>query len=355
MDQTIQYKGLFYKHKTSHKFYEGGAHFSYFSLVKALNEIKNDLNNNRERDLSSLSKEKDINKDQINDEFEIKEKIEIKKMNIPLLSKQKNKSMNYLLDNNKKSINDILDTKKKDTQLHIINNNNKIKIIPKAKKYEYSNSVNRINKINKYFNNSVYNNKNSLSMPKIINQKIKNDNKTNNNNDNNKILKKNRYLEPLKNKYNNHIKMSSTIGFNENDKYFNYYLINNYNDFQNKVSRNKKLQATKSISQSLNKYNNNTHIIDKINIINNYKQNKNINNFTKNMKLYNANSIDYNINDNYILLNNNKNNKKYYNEQKLNGKTFINDDRNKERMNMSIINFAMLKNNKKFFINKNKY
>ena len=72
------------------------------------------------------------------------------------------------------------------------------------------------------------------------------------------------------------------------------------------------------------------------------------------MKLYNANSIDYNNNDNYIILNNNKNNKKYYNEQKLNGKTLINDDRNKERMNMSIINFAMLKNNKKFFI-KNKY
>ena len=57
MEQTAQYKGLFYNQKTSHRFYEGGAHFSYFSLVKVLNKIKDDLNKNREKDVS-LIKEK---------------------------------------------------------------------------------------------------------------------------------------------------------------------------------------------------------------------------------------------------------------------------------------------------------
>ena len=29
-----QYKGIFYNNKATHHFYEGGAHFSYFALVK---------------------------------------------------------------------------------------------------------------------------------------------------------------------------------------------------------------------------------------------------------------------------------------------------------------------------------
>ena len=363
MEQGIQYKGLFYKNKASHKFYEGGAHFSYYSLVKALNDIKNDLNRNRERDII-FSEEKDNDKNLKKDEIEIKERIEIKKMNIPLLSKQKNKSINCLINNNKKTINDIVFIKKEDDQpdpcenlhqdqLHIINNNNKLKIIPKVKKLDYSNSVKKINKMNKYFSNSVYNNKNSINMPKIYNKIKRNENKT----DNSKILKKNGYLEPLKSKYNYHIKMSSSIGFNENDNYFKYYLMQNCNGFKNKASRNKNVNCTKSISQSLNKYNNNTYIIDKLNLINNYHKNQNFENFPKKMKIYNAKSIDYKINDNYIKLNNNKitNTKNYFNDQRgLNGKIIISEDRSKEGMNISIINFGMLKKDKKYFINKNK-
>ena len=46
--------------------------------------------------------------------------------------------------------------------------------------------------------------------------------------------------------------MISTIGFNDNDNIFKYYLMNNYNYFKNKASRNKNVNITKSISQSLN-------------------------------------------------------------------------------------------------------
>ena len=365
MEQTAQYKSLFYNQKTSHRFYEGGAHFSYFSLVKVLNKIKDDLNKNREKDVS-LIKEKEEEKEKKREiekeKIESIEKKEIKKVNIPLLSKVKNKSMNYLLNDN------TLNTKKDITHTKIINeqpqkesnNINLIKLIQNSKKLEYSNNYKRSNK---YFNNSIYNNSNNsnnVNMPMIYNKKNKSENKTTNIGDKNIILKKNSVLEPLKNKYKN-TKMSSTIGFNENEKYYNYYLINNHNEL-NKSSRNKNVNAScSSISQSLNKYNinNNLHMIDKFNLINNFNKNKN---FTKNLKMQNSNSIDYNINHNYIKLNRNKNNMNYTkvnfsNDKRINGNIFINDDkkRERERMNLSIINFSMIKRNNKFLFDKNKF
>ena len=176
MEKTTQYKGIFYKNKTSHKFYEGGAHFSYHALAKILNKIKDDLNKDREApDLMPQKEEKEV-KESI-------ERIEIKKINIPLLSRQKNKSMNNLLNKNKdeKQKNQTIYTKISEELQRI--NNNKIRIISKEKNLENSNSVKRINKIDKYFNNSIYNNKNSLNIPLIIyNQKNKNEAKVDINN-----------------------------------------------------------------------------------------------------------------------------------------------------------------------------
>lgn len=352
MEENNQYKGIFYKNKVSHKFYEGGAHFSYYSLIKILNEIKDDLNKEREKDLllnKNETKEKIIKENEIKENIE---KIEIKKINIPILSKQKNKSMSYLLNDNKVK-SDIIYTKKSDDQLQNVNNNN-IKIEQNIKNAEYSNSVKRINKINnKYFNNSIY--KNGLNMPIIYNQKNRNESKTIG--VNNILLKKKNYLEPIKNKYNYHMKMSSTIGFNENNKFYNYYM-NNYNNFDNKISRNKNNSNNNNSSagQSLNKYNNNTNIIDKFNLINNYNKNKLFDYLPKN-KIYNSNSIDYNINNNYLKLNKNKINNTKINFNKsngLNGKIIINGDKKRDKMNLSIINFAMIKNKNKFYISKNK-
>lgn len=360
----MQYKGIFYKNKASHKFYEGGAHFSYYSLVKILNEIKENINKDGERDLSSShnknnnsNKEKEIDQKQ----NEIKEKIEIKKLNIPLLSKQKNNSMSYLINDNKKIKNDIIFTKKNDDQLQRTNNS-KIKIIDQnIKNSEYSNNIKRINKINKYFNNSIYNNKNSLNMPMINNHKNLGENKTIINGDNKKLLKK-KSLDHLKNnKYDYHINMSSTIGFNENNKNYNYLLMNNYNNFLlNKVSRNKNAYNHNIVVQSLNKYNNNynnSNMGEKFNLINNYNKYKNYAKLNKNIKFHNSNSIDYNINNNYIKLNKNKinNTKINFNKQRrINEKIIINGDKPIEKMNLSIINFGIIKNNGKFYLNKNK-
>ena len=120
MEKSTQYKGLFYNHKTSHKFYEAGAHFSYHSLVKILSEIKDKLNKNRENDINlTLSdKEKEKEKEEI---------IEIKKVNIPLLNKQKNSSMTSILSDNK-IFTKILNNKLQRT------NNDKMRIILKEKK-----------------------------------------------------------------------------------------------------------------------------------------------------------------------------------------------------------------------------
>jgi hypothetical protein len=312
MEKSTQYKGLFYNHKTSHKFYEGGAHFSYHSLVKILNEIKDKLNKNREDDLNiTLSnKEKELDKKE--------EKIEIKKVNIPLLSKQKNNSMTSILNDNK-IFTKIINNKLQKT------NNDKMRIILKERKLANIISSNSV----KNLNDSIYNNRNNINMPIIYNnQKNKSENK---------IIKKNTSIGALNNKYKL-IKMSSTIGFNENNKCYNYYLLNNIN------SRNKiMINPTNSISHSLNKYNakNNSYLSDKFKLINNYN---------KNLKLYNNNkNVDYiNINNHYIKINKNQlNNTKmnFNNERGIKGKYIINDDKNRERMkmNMSVFNFSMLK------------
>ena len=331
MEKTTQYKGIFYKNKTSHKFYEGGAHFSYKVLIKKLYKLKDELGKERfVPDSFSQFEEKDS-----------KERIEIRKINIPLL-RHKNKSMNYLInnDNEKKEKNETVYTKINEQMQKVTNINNKIRIISKGKNIDNSNNIKRLNKIDNFFNNSIYNNKNSLNIPIIYNQKNKSEGKADNNN-----LRKNGYLEPIKKKCNNNIKMSSTIGFNENNKYYNYYM-NYYNDslLKNKASRNKKQYNNNSVSQSLNKYTNNTRLLDKFSLINNYNKNKNFAYFSKNMKIYNANSIDYNINKN--KLNNTKIN--FNNKRGKNGRIIINADKSKERMNMSIINFYNMKNNNKY-------
>jgi hypothetical protein len=224
MEKRTQYKGLFYNHKTSHKFYEGGAHFSYHSLVKILNEIKDKLNRNRENDinLTLSNKEKELDNKE--------EKIEIKKVNIPLLNKQKNNSMTSLLNDNK-IFKKIINNKLQRT------NNDKMRIILKEKKLVNGINSNSVKKLN----DSIYNNRNNINMPNIYNnQKNKSENK---------IMKKNTSLGALNNKFKLS-KMSSTIGFNENNKCYNYYLLNNIN------SRNKiMINPTNSISHSLNKYN----------------------------------------------------------------------------------------------------
>ena len=345
MEQNIQYKGIFYKNKVSHKFYEGGAHFNYYSLIKILNEIKDDLNKEREKDLLLNKNEEGEKKIKENEK---KEKIEIKKINIPIISKQKNKSMSDLLNDNKiKS--EIIYNKKSNITLKI---GKKVKIEQNTKNSEYSNSVKRINKINnKYFNNSIY--KNNLNMPIIFTKKnTRSEGKIDG--DNNLIILKKNYLEPLKHTCNYHIKMSSTISFNENNKLYNYHM-NNYNNFENKISRNK-INNNISVGQSLNKYNNNENIIDKFNLINNYNKNKLFEYLPKN-KIYSSNSINYNINNNYFKLNKNKINNTKINFNKTNGlneKKIINRERNREKMNLSIIHFEMIKNKNKYNIIKNK-
>ena len=90
MEQIGQYKGIFYNNKTTHRYYEGGAHFSYYALVKILKELKNELNKERKTPPSPSSTSSSKEKEQ-------KKIIEIKKLNMPLLSMQK-KSKYGMLD-----------------------------------------------------------------------------------------------------------------------------------------------------------------------------------------------------------------------------------------------------------------
>ena len=91
MEKLGQYKGIFYNNKTTHRYYEAGAHFSYSALVRALKELKKESNNTISSESSSSSKRK-----------EQKKLNEIKKVDMLPLSRQKNKSTGCLIDTSKK-------------------------------------------------------------------------------------------------------------------------------------------------------------------------------------------------------------------------------------------------------------
>ena len=176
MEKSGQYKGIFYKNKVTHHYYEGGAHFSYFALFKRLKELKQDLNNEKislfSPNSTSSSREKEKE-----EEEEYKKIIDLKKFYIPLLSRQKNQSMaNIFNDSNKK-------IKGNDIYSKIINDefyktkNIQMKFLQKVKDAENEKYIKKMPKINKYFNESIYNVKNQVNMPLIYNQKNKRENK----------------------------------------------------------------------------------------------------------------------------------------------------------------------------------
>ena len=248
MEQSGQYKGIFYNNKAVHSYYEGGAHFKYIALVKVLAKLKKELNKDR-KNLSSSSTSSSKEKDQ-------KKIMEIKKLNIPLLSKQKNKSMACLFnDSNKKIKDDEIYTKIINEQYNR-GKNMQMKILQKIKNVESDKYLKKVSKLNKYFNSSIYNIQNQVNMPLIYNQKNRSENKIikNSNEDcNNNEIKRIKYLGPLNGKIN---KMNSTIGFKENNKYLKYYLMNNYESIQKIPINNKNLNSSGSNSKFLKKYNN---------------------------------------------------------------------------------------------------
>ena len=344
MEKSGQYKGIFYKNKITHRYYEGGAHFSYFALFKKLKELKQDLNN--ERNIPSPLNSTPSSKGK----EEYKKIIDLKKFNIPLLSKQKNQSMACLFNDSNKKI------KGNDIYSNIIKNefyktkNIEMKQVQKAKDAENDKYIKKINNINKYFNGSIYSVKNQVIMPLIYNQKNKRENK------NFKNCNESSYNNEFKenNKKGKMDKMNSTIGFKENNKYFRCYLNNYYDNNQN-ISSYKNINLS-CLNSKNKKKNNNRMPMNKFVFVNNLK-NKNLK-ISKN-KIHNSNSFDFNIKTNNLVKigENFLNNTKFgFNSNKhIKNKSTSNDSKNKDKynMNISIFNFSKLKRLKKFQINKN--
>ena len=109
MEKNKEYKGIFYKSKTKHKYYEAGAHFSYKDLFKKLSEIKDELNGNRETEKLSSYKESELDTVKNNVKNEAEEIRIIKKLDIPILSKKQNNSMADLFNENMIKMKESLD------------------------------------------------------------------------------------------------------------------------------------------------------------------------------------------------------------------------------------------------------
>ena len=343
MENIGQYKGIFYNNKTTHRFYEGGAHFSYIELVKILKDLKKSRNNdsfNTSLESSSSSNRKEKTK-----------LINKMKINMLSLSKQKNQSSVCLLKNNKKVKADEIYNKIVNDQLDL-NKNVKMKFLQKVKNVENEKYIKKERMSNKNFNSSIYNLSNHINMPLIYTQRNKNNNKfiQNKESGNFKEFKKIKYLRPINKKKQN---MNSTIGFNEKKQNNKYYLINNFENSQNILSNNKNMDSSRTVNKSLNK-NNNIMAINKFQFMNKLKNKSN--SVSKNN---NSNSVDFNIKINNIV----KINDQFFNNTKLNFNTdknlkkklLCNDSKNKENknVNISVFNFSKLKYSKKFYISKN--
>lgn len=340
MEKLGNYKGIFYNNKATHHYYEGGAHFSYLALVKKLMEIKNDSNqseNSSKLDATPKTKEHKILK-------------EIKKVDMFILSRQKNQSTGCLLENHKKVKADEIYNKIMNDQLDI-EKNNKMKILQKVKNLEndrFSKMKDRINK--KHFNSSVYNVKSNFNIPLLFSQNKRSNKNINKNNQNsgNIDLIKIKYLRNLESRHKN---LNSTLGFNEDNKYMKYYLMNNFDIKPNPPCTNN-LNSSSSNSSSV-KRSNNIISINRFDLVNKLK-NKN----HSLSKSKSTNSIDYNIKFSNIM----KMNDKFFGGTKMNfdtdksakRKIFANVSKNRDNnmMNISIFNFSKMKFSNKFRINK---
>ena len=220
-----EYKGIFYGENTKHKYYEAGAHFSYFALVKALNDLKlsyTKMNSKLER------------QSQKNESLIKKETINVKKLKIPLLEKQRNNSM---------------------TNINKQNNNFFEKFQPQVDENTYSR--------NKY-NNEVVSNNNTynqtIKMPVISkNQNLKRVNMSKHNT----IYFDRKLVEYIQKNQNNlnstiNIRNASTgniknLGIANN---INHFLIDNDKSKQNKLTKNKNASSSCVIGPTANKYSN---------------------------------------------------------------------------------------------------
>lgn len=353
MNENLEYKGIFYGTRSEHKYYEGGAHFSYQALVKALKDIKEQQIKN-----NSLLLPKDSNNEIINGN---KKRIEILS-----IDKQRNNSMINLNVNNKIiSINNKILNKNKINEKNLNHSNSSIKFNQITQYFKFNGNNNKNNIKNNIFRNDDNNNITSINNNNLNHTNINNDNKmstinmpmiynksqinknTNEKSDIYDILENNNNI--INNQNNNKIinKVNSTIGFNDG-LYKKFHLINNYNDKQSKVSRNKKNNSS-SISQS-NYNGNSTNTIYRLN--NKY----NISTLSSSKK-YLLRSIDkgdneknnFNIVGGGVLYNSNTNNinnigKINLHRKKIKGlKKYIfsnnNIDKvNKDYLNMSIFN-----------------
>ena len=317
MKENTEYKGIFYGENTSHKYFEGGAHFSYHALVKILSELQ--------KTNFQLKQ---------NQDNEIKEN---KKIEIPILAKHRNNSMSNLIQN------------KTDIKIEKQNFNNDI--YNKSRNKNFSSTKNNYTNNNTNLFKNINNNYKEITddisynqiikMPMIYN--ISNNKKQKKNFINLININKNKTIHLSSNsnniKQNNnfhHIKLNSTTGFQNNNtikkektSYFNHFLINNYKNLENKLSRNKKGLSFCNVSSSLINYSNNKS---------NYEASK--------KKTYKVKSVDYS-------------DKRKEDNSSINFNKIIvikNDNKYKNKINMNVFNVnGNNKSNVAFLYGKNNY
>ena len=234
----LNYKGMFYKEEKEKKYYEGGAHFKYSLLVRALLELQNQMKSNSET-INSNSEKSDSVFD-TNSIYRIKD-------NDNISNKEVNTNQYILTLNNRK-----------DKTFHNKGSlSNEKNLREKDKKKKFLDLLNLNLKIFPIKNNSNSKRKGYMdSLDK--NYRIKSIKQIgfNNNNDNNNLSNRtNNYLKtqinPKKKEYNydlpliqsyyfNNLANKSILGKNKDNNNVNNLKISNFSPMKLKLSKNNK-------------------------------------------------------------------------------------------------------------------
>lgn len=254
MQNKFEYKGLFYdKNDSTHKYYEGGAHFKYIDLFNILKNLskKNSYSKTRKEKNNSLSQ----GKNKINSNN-----------NASNSNKSKNKSSkNLLISDNRTPINFLIKFHKKN-----INSNEQNKSLSKSKNLNNSHNHNYKNVsklgITQFLNLKENNNKNLYNISDLENNsKLSNisklkDKKISYDNINMKHQPKSRNSQDKRirnrtKKDNSCLANNNIYNYNENN--YNYFFIEQKID---KIKNNQKNTMTKKYKRIINSQNTNNYL-----------------------------------------------------------------------------------------------
>ena len=254
MQNKGEYKGLFYdKNDSTHKYYEGGAHFKYIDLFNALKNLskKNSYSKTRKEKNNSLSQ----GKNKINSNNNASTNKNKNKSSKNLLISDNRTPINFLIKFHKKNINSNEQNKSLSKSKNLNNSHNhKYKNISKLGITQFLNL--KVNNKKNLYNISDLENNSKLSNISRLKEKISYDNANMKHQPKSRNSQDKRIRNRTK-KDNSCLANNNIYDYNYNDNNYNYFFIEQKID---KIKNNQKNTMTNKYKKIINSQNTNNYL-----------------------------------------------------------------------------------------------